>query len=1145
MLPSPLLLLLLLSLTLSALSAAGAAGAAGAAAAAGAGGAVPIRLTNGLDFISSSALRGGKDGRLSSSHVARRHRALQDQPGSGPDPSVAAGAAGAAGAPPPPHKDMGLFVEEIVNGTITPDTNVTGLPFPANSSTLQNYVTTSANKTKPGATPDDTGTDVNGNPVKPGEAAFQRIVPPSPPFPSPPPPVVAFMQGTYINCGSNESLANPLYTWAADTFSGSFGRSFKARVLKTSMNGTEPAGRMGYGKVEFTETGLMKTPPGVDARVFETVRYFDEAGRNVSTYSVPVPGPPANVFLRLYFAEIVYTSARLRRFHVAVEGTHVLTNYSVPRGSVRVEEFIVPVLDGAVDIAFIRGEVGEPMISAIAVVPLTAGMYNLSAPTASSRIMATDYRFGCGLFLPISDLTQRIWNLLPQSLYTPTDPGSRRYNNTHVAPAQWPQTVDNADKPPFMYPLDLTTAGLQSVEYSSYAGYNGNTFINFSLPVDPNTAYRIDFGFEELWYYYTARLLDFYVDGTLLFKELDLASVAGVGVPYSITLNVVSGPSGYLNIFLNTSTNSLHNNVFISTLEVFRQLPTDLANQAVLRAAALPCPPPAPFMAVDTTPAPTAPSSSSAASLGIGIAVGMVIILLLLAALTAFVVMRARRRQRQVQAAQETAAAEAGYNGGSSKSHGGASGAPGGGAFSDSALLALISGKFGATGEDEKHKAFKNLDAEATARTGLFGARIFTLSELRRATDDFASGNLIGQGGFGKVYRATLGGSGGDGAEPAVPGFEVAVKRLGAGSQQGASEFLTEVRLLSRLHHKNLVNLIGYCDEDSNQLILVYEYAPNGTLKDYLRDVVRVKSLSWDRRLRIAITAASGLEYLHNGASPSVIHRDIKTSNILLDYSFNAKVADFGLSKLGKKAAGSTGVGMEEKTDKSHISTRVKGTLGYLDPMYYTKQHLTDKSDVFSFGVVLLELITGRLPIWQEDDSSGLQSSGESLINLVEWTEPFLKSGQIRPIVAPTLDSDRHMQSLMKVADLAYRCVRTQPKSRPSMAEVARILAEAKSLLDAEGAAPGSAALPLPTPAAAASSASTPSAAATAGAGFEHSLLESSLKVGDTGSALLMDEAGAAFLPQASVSAAAAAAAAAPGPKGDYENPFSISVISE
>ncbi|CAI5516686.1 unnamed protein product [Closterium sp. Naga37s-1] len=586
------------------------------------------------------------------------------------------------------------------------------------------------------------------------------------------------------------------------------------------------------------------------------------------------------------------------------------------------------------------------------------------------------------------------------------------------------------------------------------------------------------------------------------------------------------------------------------------------------------------------------------------------------------------------------AAAEEGYYDGSASAKsksasGGAAG--GGGAFSDSGILALISGKFGSSAADDKHKAFKNLDAEATAKTGLliariftllhdkhkafknldaeataktglFGARIFSLAELRRATEDFASGNLIGQGGFGKVYRATLGGSAGDGggdsagSAPAVPGFEVAVKRLGSGSQQGASEFLTEVQLLSRLHHKNLVNLIGYCDEDPNQLILVYEYAPNGTLKDYLRDVVRVKSLSWERRLRIATTSAKGIEYLHNGASPSVIHRDIKTSNILLDYAFNAKVADFGLSKLGKKTPAAMAMGVEEKSAMSHISTRVKGTLGYLDPMYYTKkhltdksdvfsfgvvllellpiraplftalhhsslpptppppppgyldpmyytkQHLTDKSDVFSFGVVLLELLTGRLPIWQEDDASGLQNGGESLINLVEWTEPFLKSGQIRPIVAPTLDVDRHMQSLMKVADLAYRCVRTQPKSRPAMAEVVRVLAEAKALLDAEGPTPASSALPLPTPSAAAAAASISSGAGSAGgsaAGAGNSLLESSLKVGDGESALLMDEAGDAFVPpHASVSAAAAAAVGSGG-AGDYANPFSISVISE
>ncbi|CAI5957528.1 unnamed protein product [Closterium sp. NIES-65] len=1141
-----------------------------------------------------------QDGRsLSGSHVARRHRSLQDQPTAVPPPSTG--------------KDAPATNGPAINSPVnSPSVNSPSIGLPA----IRSPPSAPAPPVPANSPPVDPGTDENGNPVKPGEVAFQRNVPPSPPPPPPPPPVVSFMQGTYINCGSNESLKNPLYTWEADPFSGRFGRIFRAGVIKTTMNRTVAAGRMGNGKVEFRETGLLKTPPGVDARVFETVRFFNDLAPNVSTYTIPVsagwkggrmgygrmgkgkvefsetgvlktppgvdarvfetvrffndlapnvstytilvPGPPTNVFVRLYFAEIIYTTAKLRRFHVAVEGAPVLTNYSVPRGTVRVEEFVVPVLDGSVDIAFIRGEIGEPMISAIAVVPLTAGMYNLSAPTATSRIMATDYRFGCGLFLPITDLTQRIWNLLPSEVYTPKDPGSRRYNKTESAALTWPQTADNADKPPFMFPLDLTTAGLHSVEYSSYAGYNDNTFLNFSLPVDPNTAYRIDLGFEELWYYYTARLLDIYVDSELMVKELDLATVAGVGVPFVVTLKAVSGPSGFMNIFLNTSTNSLHNNVFISTLELFRVIPIDPTNQAALLSAAKPLPPPAPFAAADTTAA-SASSQSSSAALGIGIAVGMGIILLLLASLATCIVLRAHYRNRQgriAAAAAAAAEAEAGYYDGTSsaKSKSGSGGAAGGGgAFSDSGILALISGKFGSSAEDDKHKAFKNLDAEATAKTGLFGARIFSLAELRRATDDFAPGNLIGQGGFGKVYRATLGGSARDdsdteGSAPAVPGFEVAVKRLGSGSQQGASEFLTEVQLLSRLHHKNLVNLIGYCDEDPNQLILVYEYAPNGTLKDYLRDVVRVKSLSWERRLRIATTSAKGIEYLHNGASPSVIHRDIKTSNILLDYAFNAKVADFGLSKLGKKAPATIGMGVEEKSDMSHISTRVKGTLGYLDPMYYTKQHLTDKSDVFSFGVVLLELLTGRLPIWQEDDASGLQNGGESLINLVEWTEPFLKSGQIRPIVAPTLDVDRHMQSLMKVADLAYRCVRTQPKSRPAMAEVVRVLAEAKALLDAEGPTPSSSALPLPTPsAAAAAAASISGGAGSAGgsaAGAGNSLLESSLKVGDGESALLMDEAGDAFVPHASVSAAAAAVVGSGG-AGDYTNPFSISVISE
>ncbi|CAI7899557.1 unnamed protein product, partial [Closterium sp. NIES-53] len=207
-----------------------------------------------------------------------------------------------------------------------------------------------------------------------------------------------------------------------------------------------------------------------------------------------VPGPPTNVFVRLYFAEIIYTTAKLRRFHVAVEGAPVLTNYSVPRGTVRVEEFVVPVLDGSVDIAFIRGEIGEPMISAIAVVPLTPGMYNLSAPTATSRIMATDYRFGCGLYLPITDLTQRIWNLLPADLFSPKDPQSRRYNKTESAALTWPQTADNADKPPFMFPLDLTTTS-QNYTFIKSRCYNNTPTAPFQWPQTADNADKPPFMF--------------------------------------------------------------------------------------------------------------------------------------------------------------------------------------------------------------------------------------------------------------------------------------------------------------------------------------------------------------------------------------------------------------------------------------------------------------------------------------------------------------------------------------------------------------------------------------------------------------------------------------------------------------------------
>ncbi|KAJ0658391.1 putative protein kinase RLK-Pelle-RLCK-VIIa-1 family [Helianthus annuus] len=233
-------------------------------------------------------------------------------------------------------------------------------------------------------------------------------------------------------------------------------------------------------------------------------------------------------------------------------------------------------------------------------------------------------------------------------------------------------------------------------------------------------------------------------------------------------------------------------------------------------------------------------------------------------------------------------------------------------------------------------------------------ARSFTFRELAASTQNFRAANLIGEGGFGSVYKGRL-----------ESGKLVAVKKLNLNGSQGNQEFIVEVLMLSLLRHSNLVTLIGYCT-DGDQRLLVYEYMPLGSLESHLFDLEPYQEpLDWQTRLKIAVGAARGLEYLHCKANPPVIYRDLKSSNILLDRDFNPKLSDFGLAKLGP-------VG-----DHTHVSTRVMGTYGYCAPDYAMSGKLTIKSDIYSFGVVLLELITGRKAI----DMS--KKAGEQ--NLVSW----------------------------------------------------------------------------------------------------------------------------------------------------------------
>ncbi|RZS03515.1 hypothetical protein BHM03_00033717 [Ensete ventricosum] len=313
----------------------------------------------------------------------------------------------------------------------------------------------------------------------------------------------------------------------------------------------------------------------------------------------------------------------------------------------------------------------------------------------------------------------------------------------------------------------------------------------------------------------------------------------------------------------------------------------------------------------------------------------------------------------------------------------------------------------------------------------------FPLSVLLAATDNFAESHKIGSGSFGSVYRATLD----DGRVVAIKRAETSAStsKSPAGAAAAAAEnkrhdkesaFLAELALLSRVNHKNLVSLLGYCKQGAER-VLVYEFMTNGTLHDQLHKLPGASLASWSARLRVALDAARGLEYLHTYAVPPIIHRDIKSSNILLDDTWTAKVSDFGLSLMNP-------------VDVEQGPVRTAGTVGYMDPEYYRLQHLTAKSDVYSFGVVLLELLTGCKVIRRYDDSS-------TPMNIVEFAVPHIVAHDIHRVLDPNLPPPlpSEIEAVTYVGYLAIDCVSPEGRERPTMTEVVNGLERAAAACDA------------------------------------------------------------------------------------------------
>ncbi|XP_057513652.1 putative serine/threonine-protein kinase [Actinidia eriantha] len=306
-------------------------------------------------------------------------------------------------------------------------------------------------------------------------------------------------------------------------------------------------------------------------------------------------------------------------------------------------------------------------------------------------------------------------------------------------------------------------------------------------------------------------------------------------------------------------------------------------------------------------------------------------------------------------------------------------------------------------------KSCKTKTATQSEEIAPNNVRLFSYNSLRSATRDFHPSNRIGGGGFGVVYRGVL-----------RDGTYAAIKCLSAESKQGTDEFLTEVNMISNIQHSNLVELIGCCVEGSNR-ILVYEYLENNSLANtLLGSKGKHVALDWPTRAAICVGTASGLTFLHEEAEPRIVHRDIKASNILLDGSFHPKIGDFGLAKLFPD-------------NVTHISTRVAGTAGYLAPEYALLGQLTKKADVYSFGVLVLEIVSGR--------SSSKAAFGEDLLVLVEWAWKLREEGRLLDIVDPEL-AEYPENEVMRFIKVALFCIQAASHQRPNMKQVVAMLSK-------------------------------------------------------------------------------------------------------
>ncbi|RRT47463.1 hypothetical protein B296_00049884 [Ensete ventricosum] len=703
------------------------------------------------------------------------------------------------------------------------------------------------------------------------------------------------------------------------------------------------------------------------------------------TYSFPVG--PGRKYVRLYFYPSDYGNhAAPDAFFSVTSDTHtLLSNFSayLTADSLNyaylTREFSVNVSTGGLNLtftpstthpnafAFINGIeiVSIPDIFSSASPMLVVGGSSVAYTIDQDWALETVYRLNVG----------------GQSLSPTQDSGLFRSwddDSQYIFGAAFGVTYSNdqnvtisytANVPNYIAPVDVYSTA-RSMGPNANANLNYN--LTWILTVDAGFYYLLRFHFCEIQYPMTKinqRAFDIYINNQTAQEGADVIGWSGgIGIPVFKDYVVLTTGSGLMDLWValhpDTQPKPQLYDAILNGLEIFK-LQNSNASLAGLN------PPPRPDPEVDASKIFDGQSTKSK-SRTVAIAGGVVGGFALL--LAGFCLIRICRRQKKK-----------GKDAGSSDG--------------PSGWLPLS--LYGNSHSSASAKSNTSGSYASSLPTNL--CRHFSFAEIKAATKGFDECLLLGVGGFGKVYHGEIDG-----------GTKVAIKRGNPMSEQGVHEFQTEIEMLSKLRHRHLVSLIGYCEENC-EMILVYDYMAHGTLREHLYKTQK-PPLTWRQRLDICIGAARGLHYLHTGAKYTIIHRDVKTTNILLDEKWVSKVSDFGLSKTGPTL------------DHTHVSTVVKGSFGYLDPEYFRRQQLTEKSDVYSFGVVLFEVLCARPAL--------NPTLPKEQVSLAEWAAHCQKKGILDQIIDPYLKGKIAPQCLKKFAETAEKCVADVGTERPSMGDV-------------------------------------------------------------------------------------------------------------